>query len=298
MEDLIDPQESLKKILYIEEEKLLRGTTKILTNDPNVQGNLQNPLSEIICAPAGTVVNAVKMDDGGDRGLQWIEKMKEYMQLLTRQTNAALGQETPEVTSGKQAEYYINQAMQIVDLAVAYKTSTYKRLYRVIADFYMAFGDYDRPYRLQGEGGQDIFGTFNRLALLRDMNGNLVYPDFDIEIGAEAGFLKSRMQILQLILALAKDGRFVPSPDNLMILRILDKVGVPHLKDAIKNMEAVLMQQQAVLQQQMQAQTDMANQQAQAEADKTAFEREQAQANTAINAMKVLGGVGGDTKNR
>ncbi len=290
LEDLLDPQESLKKVLYIEEEKLLRGTTKILTNDSTVQGELQNPLSEIIYAPAGTVVTPVKMDDGGDRGIQWMEKMKEWMQLLTRQTNAALGQETPEVTSGKQAEYYINQAMQVVDLAVAYKISAYKKLYRVIADFYMAFGDYDRPWRLQGEAGQDVFGMFNRLALLRDMNGNFVYPDFDIEIGAEAGFLKSRMQILQLILNLAKDGRFMPTPDNLMILQILDKVGVPHLKDAIKNMEFLLQQQQILAEGQLQMQQDMANQQARAEAQKTAFEQEQAQANTAINAMKALGG--------
>jgi hypothetical protein len=298
IEDLIDPQESLKKVLYIEEEKLLKGTTKILTNDPSLSAQLQNPLSEIIYSPNLNAVQSVKMDDGGDRGLQWMDKMKEYMQLLTRQTNAALGQETPEVTSGKQAEYYINQAMQVVDLAVAYKISTYKRLYRIIADFYMAFGDYDRPWRLAGEGGQDVFGTFNRLALLRDMNGNFVYPDFDIEIGAEAGFLKSRMQILQLILALARDNRFVPTPDNLMILQILDKVGVPHLKDAIKNMEAMLLQQQAVAEQQMQAEQEMANQQAAAEQQKTAFEQEQAQAYTAINAMKALGGGGGDKKNR
>jgi hypothetical protein len=304
MEDLKDPQESLKKVLYNEEEKLLRGTTKIITNDSTVQGDLQNPLSEIIYAPAGTVVNAVKMDDGGDRGIQWMDKMKEYMQLLTRQTNAALGQETPEVTSGKQAEYYISQAMQVVDIAVAYKIQTYKRLYRVIADFYMAFGDYDRPWRLSGEGGQDVFGSFNRLAMLKDMNGHFVYPDFDIEIGAEAGFMKSRMQILQIILALAKDGRFQPTPDNLMVLRILDKIGVPHLKDAITSMEEALVQQQMMMQQQIQQQQDMANrqqdlakQQMAQEQQKTQFDQGQAQANTAINAMKAMGGGGGDKKN-
>jgi hypothetical protein len=243
VDDIKDLLESVKKVVHIEEEKILKGTTKILVNDKNLQVKLADPLSEIILTDDAASAREIQMGNDNRRGIEWIDKCVDWMQLITGATNAALGQEMPGVTSGKQALLYITQAQQRVDKSTAYKAAAFKHLYRVVADFILAFADFDRPFRLLGDDGQETYGVFNRLNMLRDYNGNLIYPDWDIEIGSESGFLKSKPQIFEMLVMLANSGKFEPSPSNLVLLRALDKLGVPHLKEAISNMETQIEQQ-------------------------------------------------------
>jgi len=253
-EDLKDLQESIKKVMFIEEEKILKGTTKILTDDKSIVNKLQDPLSEIIYTPNLNAVKEIQMGNDSGRGVAWIEMMKDFMQLITGATDPAMGKPNSNVASGRQAQLYIEQSNYKINIKTAYKATSYRQLYRVIADFYMAFADYDRPYRLQGEGGKDTFGVFNRMNMLRDRNGNLVYPDYDIDIGAEAGFLKNKIDIFNMLLSLSAQGKLVPSPDNLMLMRALNKLGVPYLADIIAFMEERLQQAEAMQGQAMQGQ--------------------------------------------
>jgi hypothetical protein len=240
MEDMKDPAESIKKLTSILEEKILRGTKKILTNSPKLKDRLLDPLSEVIVFDEAAEVKDVDMTGNWELEINFLNLMKDWLQLITGATDAALGKQTANVTSGKQAQAYISQAQQMTDKVTASRNAMFRKLYRIIADFYMAFADEDRPFRLQGAMGKDAYGSFNRLNMLRDMNGNLIYPDYDIEVGAEAGFMKQKSEIVTMITFLANSGRFEPSPGNLMLLNILDKLGVPQMKDAIKQMEQML----------------------------------------------------------
>ncbi len=242
MEDMKDLSESIKKLVYILEEKILRGTKKIVTSSEGVKNKLLDPLSEVIVLDEFTKESITELDFTGNWELEtkFLLMMKDFLQLITGATNPSLGQETSDVTSGRQAQMYISQAGQMTDKTTAARNAMYRRLYRIIADFYLAFADYARPWRLQGANGQNVYGTYDRLSMLRDQNGNLVYPDYDVEVSAEAGFMRHKTDIVNMVTMLANGGRFEPSPANLMVLTILDRIGVPQLKDAIGQMEQQL----------------------------------------------------------
>ncbi len=254
-EDVADAQESVNKMVYGVEEQILKGRTKIFTTDEELKNRIQDPLSEVILTSDLNLVKEVQFGGDLEGHLAWLRMMKEVIQEMMGAENPVMGKPSPNVTSGRQAEMYIAQAQAMADAASAAKTAAYKRLYRVIADFHLAFSDYDRPYRLEGQApdGGDVYGTFNRLNMLRDRQGHLVYPDYDVEIGAESGFMRQKSEILQMLTWLASGGRFEARPDNLVLLRVLDKLGVPHLKEAIRHMEDVIRKQEAAAQAQTRA---------------------------------------------
>jgi hypothetical protein len=252
MEDVWDIQEAIKKAIYIHEEKHLRGTRKIICESEEDRQKISDPLSEVIVIRNPATVKDIDFGNDID-GIQWVNQLKEWMQLLTGTTDSALGVHNPGVTSGKQAQAYIEQANYKIALKSAYKAAAYKQLYRTVADFALAFCDYDRPYRIAGDRDVEEYGVYNRLNMLRDLSGNLIYPDYDIEIGAEAGFMKSKPQIFDALTNLAGQGRFEPSPGNLTFLKIIDKLGVPNLRDVIDQMEQDIQQQQQQMQMQQQA---------------------------------------------
>ena len=248
MEDVWDLQESIKKALYSFEENFLKGRKKIMTGSSEIARKLNDPTSEIIHVSDPMEIKEVDLSTNID-GVQWVNQLKEWMQLITGVTDAALGIHQPGVTSGDQAQAYISQSSNKLAIKSAYKSTSYKTLYRTIAEFALAFCDDDRPFRITGEKGESMYGEFNRLSMLRDVNGDLIYPDFDIEISAEVGFMKNKSEMMNSIVSLAGQGRFEPTPGNMLILKILDKIGVPHLKEVIGQMEQDLQQAQ-----QMQAQ--------------------------------------------
>ena len=88
------------------------------------------------------------------------------------------------------------------------------------------------------------YGKFDRLAMLKDMSGNYIYPDFDIEINAESGFMKSRSEVFNTLSNLAGQGRFEPNPGNLTFLKLLNKLGVPDLQGVIDEMGQIVKQMQ------------------------------------------------------
>ena len=246
MEDVHDLNEAIKKAVFQHEEQNLKGTKKILVGDQETKIKLESSISsvEVVKDPMQSV-RVVDMNGNVD-GVAWINQLKEWMQLLTGATNSALGVRDAGVTSGKQAQVYVEQANFKVALKSAYKASAYKRVYRVIADFAMAFVDEERPFRIKGTPPPNpdptapqpkaMYGKFDRLAMLKDKSGNFVYPDYDIEINAESGFMKSKSEVFNTLSNLAGQGRFEPNHGNLTFLKLLNKLGVPDLQPVIDEM--------------------------------------------------------------
>lgn len=246
MEDIHDINEAIKKAVYQHEEEHLKGNIHLLVGSQELKIALESSISKVhYVQDPNQNVKEVNMRGNID-GVAWIEKLKEWMQLLTGATNSALGVRDAGVTSGKQAQVYVEQANFKVALKSAYKASAYKRVYRVIADFSMAFVDEERPFRIKGtpppsmdptaQQPKSMYGKFNRLAMLKDKSGNFVYPDYDIEINAESGFMKSKSEVFNTLSNLAGQGRFEPNPGNLTFLKLLNKLGVPDLQAVIDEM--------------------------------------------------------------
>lgn len=234
MEDIHDLNEAIKKAVFQAEERRLRGNKKILVDNENDAMKILDPRSEVVVIQ-GQFHGVV--DLGASDDIMWIEKLKEWLQLLTGATNAAMGVEMPSVTSGEQAKVYVEQANKKIGNSSAYKSASYRQLYRVIADFALAFADGDRPFRLSGDKEKTEYGSFNRLNMLKDKSGNIFYPDYDVEIGSDGGFLQQKGQIMQAILDLANSGKFDASPGNLRVLKILKRIGVPYLDEIIDAMQ-------------------------------------------------------------
>lgn len=259
MEDIYDLNEAIKKAVYIFEEQYLKGTKKILVGDSNLKQELESSTSEfIVCNDPQQMVRDVDLKTDLD-GIRWIEKLKEWMQLLTGATNSVLGVHDPSINSARQAQVYIEQANFKVSLKTAYKAACYKRIYKTIADFALAFIDETRPYRLEGVTAKPqvnpdgttyvpkaLYGEFNRLNMLKDQSGNFIYPDYDIEVSAEPQFLKFKSELFNAFVTLAGQGRFDPNPGNVAFLKVLSKLGVPNLQEVIDTMEQEIQQQKEI----------------------------------------------------
>lgn len=257
MEDIHDINEAIKKAVYQHEEEHLKGNMQLLVGSQELKIALESSISKVhYVQDPNQNVKEIDMRSNVD-GVAWINQLKEWMQLLTGATNSALGVRDQGVTSGRQAQVYVEQANFKVALKTAYKASAYKRIYRTISDFALAFVDEQRPFRIKGEPLKDPnadqsipqpkaqYGKFDRLAMLKDQSGNYIYPDFDIEINAESGFMKSRSEVFNTLSNLAGQGRFEPNPGNLTFLKLLNKLGVPDLQGVIDEMGQIIKQVQS-----------------------------------------------------
>jgi hypothetical protein len=255
IDDIKDLYEAILKGVFIQEESFLRGRKKIVTDNDEDKQQIESATSSVIKVTG----QWREMDMGAIDALPWVEKLKEWMQLLTGATNAAMGVHDPGVKSGRQAQLYVSQANFKAALASTYKAIAFKKLYKLIADFAMAFCDDDRPFRLSGDKNKPEYGSFSRLSLLRDDSGNVIYPNWDIEVSAQAGWLQNKSEILEQIVMLANNRAFDPTPGNLAYLKILQKLGVPFIEGALESIEKEIDYQKEMAEQQMKAQQAQAN---------------------------------------
>jgi len=248
IDDIKDLYESALKAVYVQEESFLRGRKKILCENEDDAKQITDPGTEVI-----VVRGNIKDVDLGTNidGINWIEYLWSKMQLMTGATNSVMGVHDPGVKSAKQAQLYVAQATYKTNLSSTYKSIAFKKLYRVVADFAMAFCDDDRPFRISGDNNESQYGIFSRLGLLRDDNGNLVYPSLDINVSAQAGFMQNKSEIIGNIVQLASQKAFEPTPGNVAYLKLLQKIGMPYLEGIIRDLEAEVKKQQAMAEEQM-----------------------------------------------
>ena len=251
IDDIKDLYESILKAVYIQEESFLRGRKKIVTDNDEDANKIMDPGTEVI-----KVLGQIKEIDIGTNidGIGWIGWLWSQIQLITGATNSAMGIHDPGVKSGKQAQLYVSQANFKANLASTYKAIAFKKLYRTVSDFAMAFCDDDRPFRLSGEKNKPEYGTFSRLSMLRDDSGNVIYPNWDIEVSSQAGFLQNKSEVFNQIVQLASQHAFEPSPGNVAYLKVLQKLGVPYMESIVHDLEEALKKQEEMAKQQQEMQ--------------------------------------------
>jgi hypothetical protein len=247
IDDIKDLYESILKAVYIQEESFLRGRKKIITDNDEDAKKIMDPGTEVI-----RLVGTVKEIDIGTTidGIGWINWLWSQIQLITGATNSAMGIHDPGVKSGKQAQLYVSQANFKANLASTYKAIAYRKLYRTVSDFAMAFCDDDRPFRLSGEKNKPEYGKFSRLSMLRDDSGNVIYPNWDISVSAQAGFLQNKSEVFNQIVQLASQHAFEPTAGNVAYLKVLQKLGVPYMESIVRDLEEALKKQEEMVKQQ------------------------------------------------
>ena len=238
VDDIADLDEAIRKAVFAQEEGFLKGRRKIITDNENDKTKLEDPYSSVVCLTGN--VRDVDMTVNID-GISWINTLKDWIQLLTGATNAAMGVHDAGVKSAKQTQILVSQANYKANLAATYKSIAFKQIFKVVTEFAMAFCDDDRPFRISGQTKNDNrYGTFSRLSLLRDDSGNIVYPDWDVTVSTQSGWLQNKSEIMNNIVMLANNKNFEPTEGNLNYLKILQRLGMPYLDSVIQNMEVTV----------------------------------------------------------
>uniref|UniRef100_A0A6M3XHT4 Portal protein n=1 Tax=viral metagenome TaxID=1070528 RepID=A0A6M3XHT4_9ZZZZ len=276
IERTYDYEQSMKKVLYKHEERMLKGNTKILYNkmqEEEASGMLDNDDLNII--PVVDVNNFKVVDFKADdrMTLEFYEFLLNQLQFQTGVTASFQGMPQGEAKSGKAIQSLVNQTAEKISLKVSEKNMTYKRIYRLMCNFILCFSDGDRPYRLDNTL-QPEYGTFNKLDMVkRDQSGNVMWIDWDVEVSAEQGFPKTKTAMMEMILELAGGGYFEPTPVNLLLWQTLVKLGFPNAESILQSIQNELKNQAMIQQQQMQQQ-QMQQQQAEQQTQQQAMEQQ------------------------
>lgn len=233
-EIISDQQEGIKKILSMNEEKQILGTTKVITRmGSGLKDKLTNATLQVLETedPVGDVkVVDMKTNDG-----QLMETYQIYVQAAKDAlgvTEASQGRAEFSNLSGKAIELLAQHSAGRMNVKKEEKNIAFTELYQLIFDFLMAYYDEPRPYRIEGLGDSPEFGYFDKSKLLkRDITGEYYWPEFDIRITTELGLPKTK----EFVLTTATEAIQYGALDPLGYWTILQSIGFPNA-DAILRM--------------------------------------------------------------
>lgn len=239
-----DQQEGIKKLLSAEEEKQMRGTTKVFVRkgsgaagkitDATLQViETEDPVSDVVTKDLKTPDNSLK-----DLYYIYIQAAKDALGV----TEASQGRtDGGKELSGRALEILAANTQGRMGVKADEKDIAYTELYRMWYDFLLAFADHRIPYRMDGQYNKPVYGYWDKSKLIKqDDAGEWYYPEFDIFVQAESALPKDKRFILDL--ANNAGGRI----DNVEYWMLMESIGVPNAS-AILEME----QQKAQAQQQM-----------------------------------------------
>ena len=242
-----DFEQSMKKMIYKHEERILRGSTKILYNkqlEEEAAKQLDNDEINLIGVNDVNNFKPVEFKDNGRETLEFYQFISDQLQYMLGITSVWQGINKGESKSGKMTDSLINQTAEKISIKVNEKNIAYKRIYRLVCDFILCFSDGDRPYRIDSKFKTE-YGTFNRQDMIRqDKSGNYIYPDWDIEITEEPAIAKDRLAVIDQTVNLATQGFLDATPRNILFWTIMTKCNFPNAEQILANLQDQLNQMQ------------------------------------------------------
>lgn len=225
-EIIADQQEGIKKMLSMEEEKQIKGTTKIFVRSGSgLKNKLTNAISQIIETddPSGDL----KVVDLKTSERSLIELYQIYLQAakdVLGVTEASQGRADSTTLSGVAIETLSKNTDARMGIKKFEKQIAFRELYKIYYDFILAYYDDKIPYRVQGSDDYE-YGYFDKGKLLKqDASGEYYYPDFDIYINADEGLPKDKNFIMQVAQSALQQQAILPSDFWL----IMDSIGYPN----------------------------------------------------------------------
>ena len=237
---IFDQQEGIKKLLSIEEERQVNGTTTIFVRKGSgAAGKITNSVGKIIETedPVNDVVTKdLKTPDNSLKDLYFIyvQAAKDALGV----TEASQGRtDRGKELSGRALEILAANTQGRLGVKADEKDIAYTELYRMWYDFLIAFADHRMPYRTDGKDNRPIYGYWDKgLLVKQDDAGEWYYPEFDIYVQAETALPKDKRFILDLA------NQAGPRIDNIEYWMLMEAIGVPQAS-AILEMEQAKLQQ-------------------------------------------------------
>lgn len=221
---IFDQQEGIKKVLSIEEQKQVRGTTKIFVRKGSTAANKITDATLQVIETEDPINDVVTKDlKTPDRGLKdlygiYLQAAKDALGI----TEASQGRAENANLSGRALEQLASQTAGRMAVKAEEKDIAYTELYRLWYDFLLAYSDTPLPYRVTGDDGTFKFGYFDKAKLVRqDKAGEWYYPEFDHGVQAETGMPKDKRFVLDLA---NNAGQRI---DNIEYWTLMESIGVP-----------------------------------------------------------------------
>ncbi len=236
---IADQQEGIKKLLSTEEEKQMKGTTKVFVRRGSAAAGkitdatlqiieTEDPVSDVVTKDLKTPDNSLK-----DLYYIYIQAAKDALGV----TEASQGRtDKGKELSGRALEILAANTQGRMGVKQDEKDIAYTELYRMWYDFLLAFADHRMPYRIDGQYNKPVYGYWDKSKLIKqDDAGEWYYPEFDIFVQAESALPKDKRFILDLA---NNAGQRI---DNVQYWMLMESIGVPNAS-AILEMEQQKMQ--------------------------------------------------------
>lgn len=247
-EILWDSEQAMKKMWMKHEERMLNGTTKIAyQKDTEEEAALMINNSDQQLLPMKDPVGGLREINllaNDQMVVNTFQLLKDLAQQQVGITNVQQGFNENDATSGKMVEALIQQSQQKLNVKSNEKHIAYKRLYKLICDFLLCFSDGTRPYR-RDSGVKAQYGKFNRYDMVKwDVESEeWIYPDIDIEISEEQAFPRTQVAVYNNTIQLAAGGFFLPTPQNILVWKLLSKLRFPNADMILQSLEEMMQQQ-------------------------------------------------------
>jgi len=200
VEIIKDQQEGLKKLISIEMDKCIKGTTITFCKDKTLASKITNATGQVIHTddPHNIVTKDLTSSDRSSREL--ISMLDNYAQQVSGVTNASQGLVSSEM-SGEAIKQLTINAQTRLSPKKTQKNIAYTELYSLCYDFMLAFYDDVIPFRYDADN-VPTYGYFDKSKLVKvDEAGEFYYASFDITVQVDDGIGKDRKTLYDLIMA-------------------------------------------------------------------------------------------------
>jgi hypothetical protein len=261
IERTADFEQTMKKMVYRHEEKILKGTTKILYDkriEEEAAALLDNDNLTVIGVQDVNNFKVVDFKDNGREALEFYTFISDQLQYMIGITSVWQGINKGESQSGKMTDSLINQTAEKIGIKANEKNIAYKRIYQLLCDHILCFSDGDRPYRIDAKLKPE-YGKFNKFDMVKMTENGAVWAGWDIEISAEPAMNKNRSVLIEQTKELASGGFLAPTEQNLLVWKLLVKMNFPNSASILQTLQEQFDQQQMMQQEQIKAQADKVN---------------------------------------
>lgn len=198
-----DQQEAIKKVMSSQEEKLIKGTTKVFVRKGSgLENKITNATLQVIACddPVNDVVTKDLKTYDQDY-INYYNVMLQAAKDTLGVTQAYQGQLESSTLSGKAIQQLSQNSEGRLSVKQFEKQLAFRELYRLYYDFLIAFYDDKVPYRIADTSATPNdykYGYFDKSKLVKqDAAGEYYFPEFDVYVNTDEGLPKDKNFIIQ-----------------------------------------------------------------------------------------------------
>jgi hypothetical protein len=246
-----DQADAIKKVVTKIEQKVLDGTALVkLPTNPAVK--ITDEIYKVIRGDAADLaqvgIENIQADISKD--IEFAREMYRMAQSTLGITDSFQGKPDATAQSGYAKRLQINQASGRMQSKAFNKNKAYKELFEIMFEFKLAFYDEIRPFLAKDQNGNDTYGEFSKYDyLMQDAAGEWFYnTDFLFSADNGDSLFRDKMWIMED----AKADFTSKATDKVQYWTIKERLGYPgaaEIKKQAQEEKAMMMQQQAVMNQ-------------------------------------------------